>query len=156
MDLYLFRHGEAEPRGPAVEEARRALTDKGRRDVSRVAERARKAKVQPSIIVTSPYTRARQTAEIAAKSLPAEIVESRHLRPSGDPAKLWLELAPHAGKAVLLAGHEPHMSKLVQYLLCADLKIDFKKGALVRIMASDPPSEPKGIFKWMITPRLSG
>ena len=65
MDLYLLRHGEAEPRGPSVAEARRALTDKGRRDVRRVVEQARKAKIKPALILTSPFVRARQTAEFA-------------------------------------------------------------------------------------------
>lgn len=155
MDLYLLRHGEAEPRGASFAEASRALTDKGRREVSRIVKQASRAKVQPAVILTSTYVRARQTAEIAAHILKVEIAESRHLTPSADPQKLWLELAQYAGQSLLLAGHEPHMSKFVHFLLGAGFDLDFKKGALIRIEAADPPAEPKGSLKWMLTPRLA-
>jgi phosphohistidine phosphatase len=131
------------------------LTDKGRRDVRRVAEHLRKTKTKVDLVLTSPYVRARQTAEIAAQILRVEIAESRHLTPSADPQKLWLELAQYAGKTVMLAGHEPNMSALVHFLLGAEFTIDFKKGGVVRIETDDPPAEPKGILKWMLTPRLS-
>src|SRR6188768_3104389 len=69
MDLYLLRHGEAEPRSASVAEARRQLTEKGRRDVGRVIERSQTVKVKPGLILSSPYIRARQTADIAAEIL---------------------------------------------------------------------------------------
>ncbi len=50
MELYLLRHGEAELRSPSKkDEEDRALTDKGKRDVERVAARAkRRARSSPT------------------------------------------------------------------------------------------------------------
>jgi phosphohistidine phosphatase SixA len=87
--------------------------------------------------------------------LGVELAETRNLLPNADPQKLWTELEKYAGKSILLAGHEPHMSRLTHFLLAAEFPLDFKKGALLRISASDPPTPPSGTLKWILTPRLA-
>ncbi len=157
MDLYLLRHGEAEPRSASVAEASRQLTAKGRSDVGRVITRAQTAKVKPDLILSSPYARARQTADIAAKLLKVKVEESRHLLPSVEPHLIWDELREHADAAqIILVGHEPHMSRLASFLLMTILAIDFKKGALLRVQVENPPAQPHGVLKWILTPKLAG
>jgi len=55
---------------------------------------------------------------------------------------------------VLLAGHEPHLSHLIRFLLEAPVAVDLKKGGLVRIDSAAQPGPPRGVLKWLITPRL--
>ena len=157
MDLYLLRHGEAEPRSASVAEARRQLTEKGRRDVGRVIERSQTVKVKPGLILSSPYVRARQTADIAAEILKVKVKESSQLLPSVEPHLIWDELREHADtQEIMLVGHEPHMSRLVSFLLMTMLAIDFKKGALIRVEVDNPPAQPHGVLKWILTPKLAG
>src|SRR2546428_4370090 len=63
MDCYLVQHGEAKPER---EDPARPLTDRGRREVERVAEGAQRSGVEIAEVVHSGELRAQQTAELAA------------------------------------------------------------------------------------------
>jgi phosphohistidine phosphatase SixA len=82
-----------------------------------------------------------------------KIEKTSALLPDATPQVLWQELKklPDEGQ-VLLAGHEPAMSRLAGFLLGGHAPVDFKKGALMRISVNG--SLP-GVLKWMITPRLA-
>ena len=69
VELYLLRHGIAKDRSASGRDADRRLTDEGRTKLRRVLERAHAAGVVPSLILSSPYRRALETAEIAAREL---------------------------------------------------------------------------------------
>ncbi|MBV8904023.1 MAG: histidine phosphatase family protein, partial [Acidobacteriia bacterium] len=69
MELYLLRHGIAENGRPGLKDADRALTAEGKDKLKRVLVRARGAGVEPGVILSSPYRRALETAQIAAESL---------------------------------------------------------------------------------------
>ena len=162
MDIYILRHGAAEPRANDVPDRDRKLTLKGKRDVQAVAKAALHAKAKPTVIFTSPLVRAKETAAIAAKVLGCgKVIETRSLMPGARPDLIWKELGSHAAipqvnAAVMLAGHEPHMSRIVAFLLEAAVVVDFKKGALVRISTTGKIGPPRGVLKWAITPRLAG
>lgn len=159
MQLYLLRHGIAEDASPGLADAERALTPEGVKKLREILKRARTADVAPSLIVTSPYVRARQTAELAAEILEygEELAGSACLTPMASPADTWAEVRALRGEAsVLLVGHEPHMSSLTGFLLGApELRVDFKKGAMVRIDLLDFGAQPRGVLKWMMAPKLA-
>ncbi len=159
MDIYVLRHGEAEPRGKNIAEADRKLTPKGRRDVDRVARLARRAKVAPDIILTSPYARALETANIAAAAFDPvpPLSETKALLPNVRPEQVWKEVRSHAAsRQLVLVGHEPQLSRLAAYLLAVpNLKFDLKKGALVRISMDKLEAQPHGELKWVLTPALA-
>ena len=160
MDIYILRHGEAQPRSKDVAEADRKLTPQGRDDVERVSRLARAAKVQPDLVLSSPYARARQTAEVAIQAferLKSPLQETPALLPGGSPKQVWKEIKSHAGsRQLLLVGHEPQFSELVAYLLASPtLRLDLKKGALVRIRMDQLAGEPHGELKWVLTPGLA-
>src|ERR1700686_4214330 len=69
MDIWLLRHAVAEEVSASGRDADRALTPDGLRRAERVARGL--AALEPSIdlVLTSPYRRARQTAEPAARAL---------------------------------------------------------------------------------------
>jgi phosphohistidine phosphatase len=159
MELYILRHGIAEDHN-AAGDAQRALTDEGRRKLRRVLERAEKAKVEPSLILSSPYKRARQTAELAAEVLgyDKKIVEIETLVPEGSPAALWEDIrARRQESAIFIAGHEPMLSSSVAWLLgYPTMQVEMKKGALARIDVDRFGPKPHGLLRWLLTPRLAG
>jgi phosphohistidine phosphatase len=146
MKIYILRHGKAEPRSPGKRDADRKLTPEGKRGVRDVITLARNAKVNPERIYTSGLRRADETAAIAAEILDAAPpVVTRNLEPSANPAALSKELPKLS--SVMLVGHEPHLSQLVQFLLGFPIGINFRKGAIVCI--------EEHTLEWMITPRLA-
>lgn len=159
-EVYLQRHGVAEDGGPGNQDAARALTAEGRRRLRAIYRRARLSGVQPGIILTSPYRRATQTAELAAKALdcPGGVHETQALTPGSRPEAVWAEIQAHRRfRSILLAGHEPLLSQTAAFLLDAPgLRIDFKKGAIIRIDFESLGAAPRGILRWMITPSTAG
>lgn len=158
MEIYLFRHGIAEDAKPGRSDSTRALTDEGRKKAAEVVKAARHAGVSPSLIVSSPYVRAVQTAEIAVTGFgyKGEIVRTETLVPHGSPANVWAELRAYRGEeAVLLAGHEPLLSHLAGYLLASPvLHIEMKKAAMIRIDIESIGPAPHGTLRWLITPKF--
>jgi phosphohistidine phosphatase len=159
MQIYLLRHAIAEDGEPGQPDSERALTEEGRDKLRRVLRRARSADAAPSLILSSPYRRARETAEIAGEVLgyQGRIVETRTLEPEASPHDTWQEIRNHPQEsAILLASHEPLMSTLAAFLLNSPaLAVDMKKAALARIDCERLGREPKGVLRWMLTPAVA-
>ncbi|MDP9055103.1 MAG: phosphohistidine phosphatase SixA [Acidobacteriota bacterium] len=159
MELYLFRHGIAEDGAPGHSDADRELTGEGRKKVAEVVKAARRAGAEPSLILSSPYKRAAETAALAAAGFDYEssVLQTDALVPHGSPEKVWSELRDHKDEtAILLAGHEPLLSHLVCYLLASPaLRIEMKKAAMVRIDCAAMGGTPHGTLRWMIYPKLA-
>ena len=157
MELYLLRHGIAEDH--AVTDAARQLTEEGREKLRRVLKRAASAGVSPSLIISSPYKRALETAEIAASELKykGEILRAGNLTPDSSPPSVWSEVREHRNEpSILLAGHEPLFSATVAWLLgSTNQMVEFKKAALVRIDVHSFTAQPQGVLQWMLTPKLA-
>jgi phosphohistidine phosphatase len=158
MELYLFRHGIAEDAPPGRPDSSRALTPEGRERTAGVVRMARSAGVMPALIASSPYLRAVQTAEVAAKEFgwKGDLLQLVSLVPHGTPEAVWSDIRGLKDEsAVLLAGHEPLMANLVAYLLNAPgLIVDMKKSAMVRIDVAGLGAVPRGVLRWMIVPKL--
>jgi phosphohistidine phosphatase len=158
MELYLFRHGIAEDAPPGRPDSSRALTPEGRERTAAVVRMARNAGVIPSLIASSPYLRAVQTAEVAAKEFgwKGELLKLPSLVPHGTPEAVWSDLRDLKDEsAVLLAGHEPLMANLAAYLLNAPgLMVDMKKSAMLRVDLAGLGPAPRGVLRWMIVPKL--
>lgn len=159
MTIYVLRHAIAEARRQGRPDATRALTASGLQKLRIVLRRAYQAGVSPDVILTSPYTRAEETAETAAEILGCrrKPVITKALLPSSSPDRVWKQISAIEASSVLIAGHEPLLSQFVAFLLnCPAVKVDLKKGALVRLDVSSSEPRPNGILKWMLTPRLAG
>ena len=114
MFLYLAHHGDAV--GPGVD-PQRPLSSLGRVQVDALATRAAERGVKPSVIWHSGKLRARQTAEAYWRSCNplAGFSATRWMQP-GDPPRIADLLAVET-RDVLLAGHMPHLDRLLRYLL---------------------------------------
>jgi phosphohistidine phosphatase len=141
MNLYLLRHGIAvDPSAPDfANDAERPLTPKGRRRLRQIAEAMGALKISFDLILSSPYVRARQTAEIVTKALKRKkkLKFTEELTPGGNPRSVIQQLndlRPRP-KNVLLVGHEPYLSKLIALLTAGNtsMEIDLKKGSLCKL-----------------------
>ncbi len=160
MQIYLLRHGIAEDGRPGRPDSERALTEEGRDKLRRVLKRARQSIGVPGLVLSSPYRRALETADVAAEVLGYEgkVVRTRALVPDSSPFDAWEEIRSHSTeRSILLASHEPLMSSMVAFLLDSPaLQVDMKKAALVRVDCERIGPEPGGVLKWMLTPAVTG
>ena len=160
--VYLVRHGIAldhADRG-ALADDDRPLTAKGRRRFRRAARAFARLGEPPDFIFTSPLIRAAQTAELLATALKAdEVAVLEELRPGGAIGKLLSEVGRRVkdGQAAALVGHDPQMTQLVAALgdvpRADAARIDFRKGAIVRIDVGDLPSGRPSQPRWWMKPR---
>jgi phosphohistidine phosphatase len=160
MQIYLLRHGIAEDSRARLRDSERALTAEGSDKLRRVLRCARDAGVEPGVILSSPYRRATQTAQVAAEVLrySGKIFQVQALTPDASPQEAWDEIRNRSDEpAILLTSHEPLMSSLAAFLLGSPgLAVDMKKAALMRIDSDRTGATPSGILKWLLTPALAG
>jgi phosphohistidine phosphatase len=157
-ELYLVRHGLAEERGEAwPDDAKRPLTEEGMSRMRKAARGLARLGVAFDIVLTSPLTRARQTAEIVAGAMGPRptLVAIDSLSPAGSVTGVIDELAKNARKTrIALVGHEPGIGELAARLIGSRHAIEFKKGAVCRIdVEALPPSGP-GDLRWLLTPKI--
>lgn len=161
MKLYLLRHGDAGEAGdPRYKDNERPLTQKGIQRTKQLAHVLRQMEITIDAILTSPLTRARETAEIVARGLKlgADPRISEHLVPSGSMEELvhQVNTIRPMPKSVMLVGHEPYMSGFVSLLCTGDpgLPIVFKKGALCRLDLQVLSCGKCAALDWLLQPRV--
>jgi phosphohistidine phosphatase len=161
MNLYLLRHGIAVDPSVAgfAKDAERPLTPKGKRRLRQIAGAMGVLKISFDVILSSPYVRAKQTAEIVAKSLKRlkQLKISDELTPGGNPKLLIQqlnELRPRP-KNILLVGHEPYLSKLIALLTTGNtnMEIDLKKGSLCKLEAETLRYGRCAMLVYLLAPR---
>ncbi|MDD3516870.1 MAG: histidine phosphatase family protein, partial [Chromatiales bacterium] len=136
LQLILVRHAQAEDAvvfaASGQPDSLRPLLPEGMRRTRQAAKGLVRVLDAVDGVLSSPYTRARQTAEILAKALGKRAVdETEYLVPESDPWRQvdWLRDNGFTG-VVMLVGHEPNLSALASCLLTGDgrLALDFRKG----------------------------
>jgi phosphohistidine phosphatase len=141
MELYLLRHAIAVLRGaPGYDDdSKRPLTPEGERKMRRIARAMQALDVEFDLILSSPFTRARQTAEIVAGVFRAEkkLVLEDSLTVGGDLRELIHRINTAYGtlERILLIGHEPSMSELISVLIAGDTRVSIalRKGGLCKL-----------------------
>jgi phosphohistidine phosphatase len=127
--VYLVRHAKAE-REPAQDDAARPLSEEGRARF-RAHARALAREIRLSRVVTSPYLRARETADLLAAATGAEVEEERRLASGASSGKDLLALARRLGDGVALVGHNPEVAEAVQ--MVAGDAVEVKPGTVAAI-----------------------
>ncbi len=161
MELYFLRHALAvEPgTGGFSHDSERPLTAEGVEKMKKTVQGMRQLEIALDHIVSSPYVRAKQTAEIVAKGLGfhQEIKTSDALTPNAD-FKSFLKLlkAFGADQKILLVGHRPSIGEFVSLLTVGQSSetIDFKPGGFCRVKMPDINGPGAlGQLKWFLTPK---
>ena len=160
MNLYLLRHGLAadlDTQG-LTKDSERPLTEKGERKLWKIADGMKELELSFDLILSSPYLRARQTAEIIAKALHASkrIEFSETLTPAGNAKKL-VELLKNItpdSENILLVGHEPHLSEFISLLISGKPGscVIMKKAGLCKLSVEALSYGRCAVLEWLLTP----
>ncbi len=159
MRLYLLRHGAAEDK-LGKSDAARALTKEGREDIAAVAVAVAPLLKRPLRIITSPYLRAEQTAEVFREVARAE--EKLRLTEAMLPEGAWGALKPELEKlveegvhSVVAVGHNPSISQMCGMIVGGSdgVRIQMKKGAIACFEVDTLHGRPAGELRWLLTPR---
>jgi len=160
MQLYIVRHGIAidreDPKCPADPD--RFLTEEGIEKTEEVAQGLAKISEAPDLMLTSPYVRAAQTAEIVADALhyaKQKIRKTDALLPVAEPQQLFRELAKNKDlSAVFVFGHAPNLDELLATAVGSKHSISALKKAGVALVELQRLVPPSGQLVWLATPKL--
>ena len=131
QQLWLLRHGDAEPHG-ARQDADRRLTAKGEKQARTAGEALARLGLEFAAVYTSPRVRARDTANLAAKALKADPMVHQPLSAGFDASEARALLAAQGDDArVLVVGHEPDFSQTVFDFTGG--RVDLKKGGVAGV-----------------------
>jgi phosphohistidine phosphatase len=149
MRLYLIRHGIAvdrdDPKCPPDTE--RPLTPKGMKKSHAAALGMLAMKIEPDAVLTSPWLRAVQTAEIFCEVIgfsSKKIVRVDALKGTSTPSDLFRELAKLRVREVFCFGHEPHLHLVIGQVLHTGARITELKKAGVACLELERISPPQG------------
>jgi len=157
MEIYILRHGIAVERGtPGYKrDGDRPLTEEGVEKMRQIAKAMREMDLQFDVIFSSPYVRAKATADIVAETLGENVTLTDSLLPEADPAELIDEINDEKPQRVLLVGHEPDLSALISTLICGkrNADIELKKGGLAKLTAETLTYGKCATLNWLLTPK---
>jgi len=162
MFVLLVRHAKAEARSllglGAKKDARRSLTDAGRKRMRRAAKALHGLVPAVDVIASSPLIRAHETAEILAGRYDAmAVVDLLPLSPGGSEQELldWLR-DQRQDATVVLVGHEPDLGFLASWLLTGKKSAftPLRKGSACLIRFDEAPAAGGGVLEWMLVPKL--
>jgi phosphohistidine phosphatase len=158
MNLYIVRHAAAYGRDPDrwPDDSRRPLTPEGEEEFRLAARGLARIASRADAILSSPYQRAWQTAQILSEldSWPAP-EPSPVLEPTLPPQKAALALEDYAG-TVAVVGHRPCLHELAAYLLTGEahgVEITIKKGGVACIRFDGTLEPGAGELRWLLTPK---
>ena len=159
MDLILMRHGKALSvgEGGIARDADRPLNDEGREVTRDVADALVALGFTPTIVLTSPLTRAAQTAAVAAGRWGNPEIRTCHaLACGGTPAAVVEALRRHAVPCLVAVGHMPDLAELASHLIAgtAGAGIVFRKSGIGLIRFEGTLRAGAGCLEWLLPPRV--
>jgi phosphohistidine phosphatase len=156
--IYLVRHAIAADRGADYpDDSRRPLTPKGVERFRECVAGFVATGAQLEEILTSPYVRTRQTAELLAEAFERrpKITNMHALAVEGNPVEAIDTLARYTRRRHLaLVGHMPSIGELAAKLAGQKRPLDFRKGAIACVEVEALPLPGPGELRWFLPPRL--
>ncbi len=160
MQLYIVRHGIAidreDPKCPPDPD--RYLTEEGIEKTRQVAKGVVALGATADLLMSSPYVRAMQTAEIFAAALefPKEKIRRTDLLLPGSEASLFYkELAKDKQSSTIFCfGHAPQLDDLVAAGIGLKHQVTSLKKAGVALVELKRVSPPSGQLVWLATPKM--
>jgi phosphohistidine phosphatase len=154
MEIYFLRHAEA-MKSVGSNDAERPLSEAGVAQMEKEASSIARLGLRPDLVISSPLVRARQTAEIVARTLrlrEATRVDDR-LAPGFGPEELALILREHGTcAALMLVGHEPDFSRTISACTGGG-RVECQKGSLARVGFERLPVM-EGVLAMLLPPEV--
>jgi len=151
MKICFLRHGEADWPDWDKPDDERPLTERGRKEMKRVAKLLDRLKLSADAILTSPLSRASQTAEIVAKRLGIELKTDPALAHGFNLARLRRLLGKAEADCVMVVGHEPEFSEVIKELTGGEIKLSKAGVALLEVNRGCT----SGKLIWLFPPKFS-
>jgi phosphohistidine phosphatase len=157
QELILFRHGIAEDMSTDGTDAERRLTEEGLKKTRQAAEGLARFADKPDVILTSPLVRAVQTAQIAGEVF-GRTPQTMDLLADCLPEEILAELLERPEGVVMIVGHEPTFSMIVERL-CTEGELDdfvqVKKAGAASVDVSEiVAGAGRGRLLWLATPKM--
>jgi phosphohistidine phosphatase len=158
MYLYVIRHAIAEENAPSGRDADRALTADGKAKMRRAAEGLAALEVRLDVLLTSPFRRAVETADIVARALGGmEAQVLPELAAGADIPTLLAALRPYRHvESLALVGHQPDLGLLASQVMTGSpgtCPLAFKKGGVACFEIPAPRGMLRGELLWLMTPK---
>jgi len=152
--LYLLRHAHAgDAEAWSGDDDLRPLSEKGRRQASRLGVALARWSEAPDLLITSPRVRARETAELVGAALRADVVEDQRLARPLDAHAAADIVAAHPATRPCLVGHDPDLSSLLGELIGVG-DVPMRKGALARVDFDDGIRPARGSIRLLLPPEI--
>ncbi len=157
MNLYVLRHAIAVERGTpgyTDDDSKRPLTPEGRTRMQQIAQGMKALGLSFDLTLASPYIRAKETAAIVAQTFNIKKIHfTNNLVPEASFNDIIDAINRHKVTNILLVGHEPHLSKLVSFLLVSkNIPINLKKGGLCHLTVDGVTGAGSATLEWLLTP----
>jgi len=161
MELLLLRHAIAFPRDPKrwPDDRERSLTPDGSKRARRAAAGLKRIARRPTLVLSSPLVRARDTAAIFTQAARwPKAVECEALSPGGSLEAVLEALQSLGGKTACAAvvGHQPHLGRLLALCLRGPARaeaFELKKSAVACVRFEGPPHAGQGVLTALLPPR---
>lgn len=117
MNILIMRHGDANRSAPS--DAQRTLTDKGKQNVLDVVQSLKEDGIEIERLISSPYTRALETAGIVSDALghQSKIIQCPDITPDSPPHIAINSLDKLLKPNTLIVSHLPLVSLLIAQLI---------------------------------------
>ena len=155
MNIYIVRHGDAEPAMVGADKER-ALTNEGIEILQKAAAGWKALILNLDCIVSSPLLRAIQTAEIihTVFDVQGDVIIDQAVV-SGNTSKI-LELANVMRKQdIMFCGHEPDCSRyLADMIANSGNNLNFKKGMIAKVSFNGKARIGAGYLDFVIPAKM--
>ena len=156
MNLYIIRHADAgDSMNWSGDDALRPLTERGRHQARALGEALHKQGVALDAVVSSPYVRARETAELLVEGLGATLpVQHSEWLAAGALKRNQLaqELAAKNASSLAITGDDPDLPEFLGWLLDVSPKHLFLKKGGAAFVQCRTPAKGEAVLGWLIGP----
>jgi phosphohistidine phosphatase len=139
----------------------RPLTPDGIKKMKKNAKGLKAVVRKPDFLISSPLTRAVQTAEILTQTwqgLEATVSEALRPHETGASFVRWMKsLHTRQDSLIAIVGHEPQLTHLIAWLTTSNSRrayLDFKKGGACLIDFAEDFDRGRGRLLWAMTPAI--
>ena len=160
MDLLIVRHAIAFERNAKrwPDDRERPLTSEGTARARQAAKGLKRLVDRPQRLLTSPLTRAKQTAEILTQfaDWPAAL-ECPALSPQEPPEAVFDVLRSQPQKLIALVGHQPGLGRLIAASVPGAVQpqaFELKKFGVALLSFDGVPRAGRAVLQWLVAPKL--